>query len=93
MAALPNKNSDGNALAICNLWGVPLWAFHGTADAAVSPYGSSTPVNRLNTLCNPAASPPAQLTLSPGVRHDSRSRTYSGSAGHDIYAWMLSHSR
>ncbi|GHG61915.1 hypothetical protein GCM10012319_00190 [Comamonas sp. KCTC 72670] len=59
----------------------------------MSPYGSITLVDRLNTLCNPATSPPAQLTLYPGVGHDSWSRTYSGSAGHDIHAWMLSHSR
>ncbi|WP_199724247.1 hypothetical protein [Corallococcus sp. AB011P] len=32
------------------------------------------------------------LTLYPGVGHDSWGRTYDGSAGHDVYAWLLSHS-
>lgn len=30
-----------------------------------------------------------RLTIYPGVGHDSWSRTYNGSAGHDIYSWML----
>ena len=92
VAAIVPIAGNGNALPICNMWNVPVWAFHGTADTTVSPYGSIEPVNKLNTVCNPAASPPAQLTLYPGVGHDSWSRTYSGSAGNDIYTWMLSHS-
>lgn len=35
----------------------------------------------------------ARLTLYPDVGHDSWTRTYDGSAGHDVYAWMLSMSR
>jgi hypothetical protein len=31
----------------------------------------------------------AILTVYPGVGHDSWSRTYDGSAGHDIYGWLL----
>lgn len=32
----------------------------------------------------------AKLTIYPGVGHDSWTRTYDGSAGHDIYTWLLS---
>ncbi|AKQ64703.1 hypothetical protein A176_001615 [Myxococcus hansupus] len=92
LAAIVPIAGNGNGLPTCNIWNVPVWAFHGTADTTVSPYGSINPVDRLNNVCNPAASPPAKLTLYPGVGHDSWSRTYSGSAGHDIYTWMLSYS-
>ena len=37
-------------------------------------------------------SPPlieAKLTIYPGVKHDSWTKTYDLSAGHDIYAWLL----
>lgn len=43
--------------------------------------------------CPAAGRRDAQLTLYPGVGHNSWQRTYDGSAGHDIYAWMLSMSR
>lgn len=35
----------------------------------------------------------ARLTLYPDVGHDSWTRTYDGSAGNDVYAWLLSMSR
>lgn len=92
LAAIVPIAGNGNGIPICNMWNVPVWAFHGTADGTVSQWGSIDPVNKLNNVCNPAASPPAQLTLYQGVGHDSWSRTYNGSAGHDIYTWMLSHS-
>ena len=43
--------------------------------------------------CPAAGRRDAQLTLYPGVGHNSWARTYDGSAGHDIYAWMLGMSR
>jgi hypothetical protein len=33
------------------------------------------------------------MTVYPGVDHDSWTRTYDLSAGHDIYAWMLDQTR
>ncbi|MFY1824558.1 dienelactone hydrolase family protein [Myxococcus fulvus] len=92
LAAIVPIAGNGNGVNVCNLWDVPVWAFHGTADNVVSQWGSIDPVNKLNTVCNPRANPPAKLTLYQGVGHDSWSRTYSGSAGHDIYTWMLSYS-
>jgi dienelactone hydrolase len=37
-------------------------------------------------------SPPrkeVKMTVYPGVGHNSHSRTYDGSAGHDVYGWLL----
>ncbi|EPX58760.1 hypothetical protein D187_003721 [Cystobacter fuscus DSM 2262] len=93
LAAIVPIAGNGNGVNVCALWDVPVWAFHGTSDGTVSYWGSVDPVNKLNTICTPRASPPAQLTLYSGVGHDSWGRTYSGSAGHDIYTWMLGYSR
>jgi hypothetical protein len=35
----------------------------------------------------------ATMTVYPGVDHDSWTRTYDLSAGHDIYTWMLDQTR
>ncbi|AFE05480.1 hypothetical protein COCOR_03863 [Corallococcus coralloides DSM 2259] len=94
LAAVLPIAGNGNGLNLCPMAaaGLPVWAFHGLADGTVSPYGSIDPVNRMNTICSPAANPAALLTLYPGVGHDSWGLTYDGSAGHDVYAWLLSHS-
>ncbi len=73
----------------CAMGEVPIWGFHGDNDGTVNVQGTLVPMNGL--LACPA--PPRQealLTIYPGVGHDSWTRTYNGSAGHDIYAWMLS---
>lgn len=72
----------------CDLGTVPLWAFHGESDGTVAPSGSTTPISNLQG-CWPK--PEALLTTYPGVGHDSWSRTYDGSAGYDIYNWLLKH--
>lgn len=88
-AVVPIAGSDGFA-NVCPMASVPVWAFHGTADKTVFPENSMRPVNNLNNTCNPRANPAAKLTLYEGVGHDSWGRTYDGSAGHDIYTWLLS---
>jgi predicted esterase len=72
----------------CNLGKVPIWSFHGDADPTVN-IG-----NDRDTMTNLIACPQpprqdAQFTVYPGVGHDSWSRTYDLSAGHDIYTWLL----
>jgi predicted peptidase len=72
----------------CNLGRVPIWAFHGDADNIVDVTGTTFPVEEL-LGCAPA--PDVQMTIYPGVGHNSWARTYDLSAGHDIYAWLLEH--
>lgn len=72
----------------CDLGLVPIWAFHGDQDSTVATEGTTVPMGNLDGC--PA--PPRQetvMTIYPGVGHDSWTRTYDLSAGHDIYAWML----
>jgi predicted peptidase len=79
------------AKAGCSLGRVPIWALHGELDPTVPPAGSIEPLTQL-IACSP---PPvdAKLTVYPGVAHDSWTATYDLSAGNDIYAWLLSHSK
>ena len=74
----------------CELANVPIWAFHGENDATVAPSNSITPIQEINKCSNVVE---AKLTLYSGVGHNSWDRTYSGSAGHDIYSWMLSYDK
>ncbi|MCA9647467.1 MAG: hypothetical protein H6718_33130 [Polyangiaceae bacterium] len=72
----------------CDLGKVPIWAFHGDMDPTVKPVGSIEPMTNLQACTSPAPVD-AKLTIYPGVKHDSWTRTYDLSAGHDIYSWML----
>jgi poly(3-hydroxybutyrate) depolymerase len=73
--------------AMCGLGEVAIWAFHGDADDVVAPAGS------IDTIANVVACPPprrdAEVSVYPDVDHDSWTRTYDLSAGHDIYDWLL----
>ena len=74
----------------CALGQVPIWAFHGDQDDVILPSGSLIPMLNLDD-CTAPEPVDARLTIYPGVGHDSWTRTYDLSAGHDIYAWLLSH--
>ncbi|MCD9017741.1 alpha/beta fold hydrolase [Parachryseolinea silvisoli] len=93
IAALVAIAGNGNAQDPCQLAKVPIWAFHGDADKTVDKYGSINIVAAVNKCTSPVANPQAKLTMYPGVGHDSWTRTYDGSAGHDIYTWMLGFSK
>jgi predicted peptidase len=88
VAAVVPIAGAGSTGQACSMKNVPAWAFHGDADGTVNVSGSVNMVNAINT-CSPPPPVTAQLTIYPGVGHDSLSRTYDGSAGHDIYAWLL----
>jgi predicted peptidase len=92
-AAVPIAGHGSSALSYagCDLGKVAIWAFHGSADDVVDPReGTIVPMRKLETCDDPE---PADLrtTIYPGVGHDSWTRTYDLSAGHDVYAWLLSH--
>ena len=82
--------NGGNAwfAAGCDLGLVPIWAFHGDADDVVDVSGTTFPIENLLD-CVPT--PDVQMTIYPGVGHNSWADTYDLSAGHDIYAWLLEH--
>ena len=55
--------------AMCSLGEVAIWAFHGDVDDVVAPAGSIDTITNL-TACPPPQSD-AELTVYPGVDHDS----------------------
>jgi predicted peptidase len=92
LAAVVPIAGAGSTGQACQMKDVPTWAFHGDADGTVNVSGSVNMVAAINA-CVPPPAVAAQLTIYPGVGHDSWSRTYDGTAGHDIYAWMLGYHR
>jgi hypothetical protein len=75
----------------CALGDVPIWAIHGEFDDEVEPAGSIEPITSLNGC--PGVDPErAKLSIYP-VDHNAWDPAYSGSAGDDIYSWMLTYTR
>jgi predicted esterase len=75
----------------CDLGNVAIWGFHGDADNVVNVSGTNVPIDNLVADCPNRVE--ANKTIYPGVGHNSWARTYSMSAGHDIYAWLLEFTR
>lgn len=92
VAAVVPIAGAGNTGAACQMRTVPVWAFHGDADGTVNVSGSINMINALNA-CAPPPTVTPKLTIYPGVGHDSWTRTYDGSAGHDVFSWMLTYHR
>ena len=74
----------------CELGRLPIWAFHGMRDMTVWPSGTIDVMTDIMACTDPAPVD-AQMTIYDDAFHDAWTRTYDLSAGHDIYAWMLSH--
>ena len=74
----------------CIMGQAALWAFHGGSDPTVLPVGTTEPVGHL-LYCPTPPRQDIQLNNFPGVQHESRPPVNDGTAGHDIYAWMLEH--
>ena len=74
----------------CGLAPTPMWFFHGELDEIVPVHFVRDVVADLRACTDP---PPAEikLTIYPDANHDEWMRTYDGSAGHDVFAWMLEH--
>ncbi len=72
----------------CELGNIPIWAFHGDADDVVEPADHIDPITALMECALPVRMD-VELTVYPGVDHDSWTRTYDLSAGNDIYDWLL----
>jgi predicted peptidase len=70
---------------------VPVWAFHGGRDKVVPTIHIQGPMDEIKA-CGGFSGVDMDLTVYPDADHDSWSRTYDLSAGHDIYEWMLAQS-
>jgi poly(3-hydroxybutyrate) depolymerase len=74
---------------------VPVWAFHGALDDVVPVVHIEGPMDQIRA-CDGAETVEMELTVYPDADHfdtDAWTRPSDLSAGHDIYAWMLEHSR
>jgi poly(3-hydroxybutyrate) depolymerase len=67
---------------------IGLWVFHGDADTTVPISDDNTAMPQF-IACPQPPRKDVQYTVYPGVGHDSWTRTYTMSAGHDIYTWFL----
>jgi len=101
-AAVPICGS-GNASKVERCSHIPIWAFHGAEDTTVQPSGSINFVTAFNNQ-EPAPRYAAKLTIYPGVKHNSWTRTYDGSGmGQEspeydafnisIYNWMFQYKK
>jgi len=92
-AAVLIAGDAGDAVdtAGCAIGRVPIWAFHGSNDTVVDPeIGAIRPMHELERCTDPKPVD-ARVTVYDGVGHDAWDRTYDLSAGHDVFAWLLSH--
>jgi predicted peptidase len=75
----------GDPGKVCALKDVPVWVFHGDMDKSVRVSESKKMVKTLK-----ACGGDVQLTVYPGVGHDSWTQTYDNPG---LYDWLLSHKR
>lgn len=88
LAAMVPISGHGFPLEACIIKDIPIWAFHNSEDPIVETGGSLNMVAALNS-CQPAGTTSPMLTIYPEEGHDAWVRTYDGSAGHNIFSWML----
>jgi predicted peptidase len=76
----------------CAIAKTPTWFFHGALDDVVPVHYVEDAVAELNTCTNPKPND-LKLTIYPDGGHDEKTWqvTYDGSAGNDIYSWLLGH--
>ena len=83
-AAVAPICGGGNPATAKKVTEVPIWAFHGGADRVVPPSRSQAMIDAIKN----AGGTKAKLTIYPGVKHNSWSKTY---ANEKVYEWLLSH--
>ncbi|MGB5976821.1 MAG: PA14 domain-containing protein, partial [Cyclobacteriaceae bacterium] len=72
----------------CKMKDIPTWAFHGDKDWTINITRGEAMINAIKN-CGGTT----RWTVYPGVGHNSWSRTYDKSAGHDIYSWLMQFSK
>lgn len=76
----------------CAVARVPTWAFQGAMDDIVPVQYVEDAVAKLQSCTDPAPIE-LDLTVYPDADHDAWTRTYDLSAGHDVFAWLLAHTK
>ena len=84
VAAVAPICGGGNPGLAKNYGKLPIWAFHGDKDKIVKLSASQRMVDAIKEVNGNA-----KLTIYPGVKHNSWSKTY---ANPKLYQWFLSHS-
>jgi len=76
----------------CALLRAPIWDFQGALDDIIPIDWLEGRIDVLRACTDP---PPGELhlTVYPDADHDAWSRTYDLTADHDVYAWLLEHTR
>ncbi len=102
-AAVPIASTYDAATRVCDMTGVPIWAFHGDADSLQPPSNSQSYVDRIARSCPSAPAEAPTLTLlpcrDPPQDHCGWIEAYDGSHGAvvggfaSVFDWMLSHTR
>jgi predicted peptidase len=81
----------GHPEAVTRIVNLPVWAFHGSADATIPPEGSRSMVLALEE----AGSSVVRYTEYPGVGHECWELAYredtDGNGIADLVTWMFSH--
>ena len=90
ISSAPYEGPDAGARVRggCSIARTPTWFFHGALDDIVPVHYVQNAVKELRACTDPRPKV-LKLTVYPDADHDSWSRTYDGSAGHDIYGWLL----
>lgn len=84
-AALAPVSSKPDPEFVCQLKGVPVWAFHNKGDFVIDPKHVQLGAERLR-----ACGGTVELTIYSRDGHNAWSDAYANS---DLYKWLLSHSR
>jgi len=92
IAAIVSIAGAGDPAKVCRMRDVPVWAFHGQQDKDDPLDEEQRMVTALNA-CSPPPRRTARLTVYPRAGHEVWCRTYDGSAGYDIYSWLLENHR
>ena len=85
-AAVAPICGGGNPASADKVKHLPIWVFHGDKDTAVPLQKSQEMVDALKK----AGAKKVELTVYPGVGHDSWTKTYENPR---LYEWLLSHKR
>lgn len=96
-AAVPISGhpADAMAKAGCAVATTPTWSFHGALDDIIPVDRLTEQIDRLRA-CEEAPAGETKLTTYPDAAHGDNNpwdRTFDGSAGNDIYSWLLEHER